>query len=318
MRSLTPALAAVLSALVVGSITVAAPRIDVPGLRTVQDEGTAVTFRPTINFAGAGVSCVDDTTRTTCTIAGGLTTAYQTVADEGSSLTQRTTVNFIGGGVSCVDNAGSSRTDCTITGAATSAYDTVQDEGVSLTQRTTIDFTGTGITCTDTGAKTQCTVSGGGAPTNATYITQTSDATLTNEQALSSLSTGLMKVTTGTGVVSTAVSGTDYAPATSGSTVLLGNGLGGFSSYAGTSCTNQFPRSLSTAGAATCASVALGTDVSGTLGGSNGGLGAAQPTCTAGDFLTCNGTSCSCATPSGGGGGLTFAQTQRLVFLGQN
>lgn len=155
-------LAAVVSALIVGSGTFAAGRIEVPGVRTVADEGTAVTFRPTLNFAGAGVSCVDDTTRTTCTIAGGLSTAYQTVADEGASLTQRATINFIGGGVSCVDNGGSSRTDCTITGAATSAYDTIQDEGVALTQRTTLDFTGAAITCTDTGAKTQCTVSGGG------------------------------------------------------------------------------------------------------------------------------------------------------------
>lgn len=56
---------------------------------------------------------------------------------------------------------------------------------------------------------------GGGsfAPTNATYITQTANGTLSAEQALSSLSTGLMKVTTATGVISTAVSGTDYAPA---------------------------------------------------------------------------------------------------------
>ncbi|WP_316196866.1 hypothetical protein [Bradyrhizobium sp. SZCCHNS3053] len=60
----------------------------------------------------------------------------------------------------------------------------------------------------------------------------------------------------GSGGFSSAASGTDYAPATSGSTVLLGNGTGGFSAYAGTSCTNQFPRSLSTAGAATCATVA--------------------------------------------------------------
>lgn len=53
----------------------------------------------------------------------------------------------------------------------------------------------------------------GGAPSNATYITQTANGTLTNEQALSSLSTGLVKVTTGTGVLSTAVGGTDYANA---------------------------------------------------------------------------------------------------------
>ena len=48
------------------------------------------------------------------------------------------------------------------------------------------------------------------APKSATYIVQTPDSTLTNEQALSSLSTGLLKNTTGTGVLSTAVAGTDY------------------------------------------------------------------------------------------------------------
>jgi hypothetical protein len=37
----------------------------------VQDEGTGLTQRTTLNFAGAGVTCADDTTRTTCTIAGG-------------------------------------------------------------------------------------------------------------------------------------------------------------------------------------------------------------------------------------------------------
>lgn len=41
------------------------------GYATIQDEGTPLTQRTTLNFAGAGVSCVDDTTRTTCTISGG-------------------------------------------------------------------------------------------------------------------------------------------------------------------------------------------------------------------------------------------------------
>lgn len=111
--------AASLAALLVGSLTIAAPRIDIPGLRTVQDEGTAVTFRPTLNFAGSGVSCVDDTTRTTCTIAG--SSGYATVQDEGSALTARTIINFTGAGVSCVDNGGSSRTDCTIAGGGGSS-----------------------------------------------------------------------------------------------------------------------------------------------------------------------------------------------------
>lgn len=45
--------------------------------------------------------------------------------------------------------------------------------------------------------------------------------------------------------------------ATTGAVLQLGDGSGGHAGYAGTSCTNQFPRSLSTAGAATCASVAV-------------------------------------------------------------
>lgn len=186
----------------------------------------------------------------------------------------------------------------------------VQQSGTRQARAHTLNC-GTNMTCSVAGGVVTLDSAGGGggggAPTNATYITQTANATLTNEQALSSLSTGVVKVTTGTGALSTAVSGTDYAPPTSGTALQAGNGSGGFSAYAGTSCTNQFPRSLSAAGAATCASVALGTDVSGTLAAGNGGLGATQPTCGAGQFLTCNGTSCSCSTPASGGSPLVLA-----------
>jgi len=74
------------------------------------------------------------------------------------------------------------------------------------------------------------------APVDATYITQTSNGTLTNEQAMGALGTGIVINTTTTGVQSI---------------------------YAGTSCTNQFPRSLNASGAATCASVAVSTDTTG-------------------------------------------------------
>lgn len=40
------------------------------GYDTVQDEGSGLTQRTTLNFAGAGVTCADDTTKTTCTITG--------------------------------------------------------------------------------------------------------------------------------------------------------------------------------------------------------------------------------------------------------
>lgn len=109
------------------------------------------------------------------------------------------------------------------------------------------------------------------APGGAAYLTQTPHASLTAEQALSALSTGLLAVETGTGVVS---------------------------SYAGAACTNQFVRSLSATGAASCASVALGADVSGSLalasltdGGATGmtlvsGGGGGDPSWSASPTLT--------------------------------
>ena len=127
---------------------------------------------------------------------------------------------------------------------------TLSDEGGAKKSVNHINCVGAGITCSTSSTFGTITVSGGGtgAPSSATYITQTCNASLSAEQCLSGNGTGIMISTTGTGVVST---------------------------YAGTSCTNQFPRSLNASGAATCASVALGSDVSGTLGVSNGGTGSA-------------------------------------------
>lgn len=100
------------------------------------------------------------------------------------------------------------------------------------------------------GAAFQCVGTGSsGAPVDATYITQTPNASLTNEQALSVLATGAVLNTTGTGVLSI---------------------------YGGASCTNQFIRALNASVAATCASVSLAADVTGTLGVANGGTGASS------------------------------------------
>jgi hypothetical protein len=127
--------------------------------------------------------------------------------------------------------------------------------------------------CTDTGGNhlnytsathafscgTTSSGGGGGAPTTATYITQTPDGTLSAEQAMSLLSTGIVKNTTTTGVLSIAAAGTDYGPPTSGNAtglVLSTTTTGAHTTYAGTTCTNQFARSLNTSGAATCNSVA--------------------------------------------------------------
>ena len=99
-------------------------------------------------------------------------------------------------------------------------------------------------------------------------MTSTALASSTNLYISSIASGALLKATTG-GQVTAALSSTDYAPATAGTSILLGNGSGGFSSYAGTSCTNQFIRSTNGAGVATCASVNLASDVTGDLPFSN-------------------------------------------------
>lgn len=78
----------------------------------------------------------------------------------------------------------------------------------------------------------------GGASPLATYLVKTATNAPVNAQVMGSLGTGLVLNTTTTGVQSI---------------------------FTGTSCTNQFPRSLSAAGVATCATVDLATDVTGTL-----------------------------------------------------
>ena len=148
----------------------------------------------------------------------------------------------------------------------------VKDEGTpqGSVRAITVNCVGAGVTCTQSGSTWTVTVAGGGggAPTSATYITQTPDATLTNEQALSLLGNGIVVNTTGTGVLTI---------------------------YTGATCTNQFIRALSASGAATCASISLTADVTGTLAQGNGGTGSGALTCAAGERLTSNGTAYSCS-----------------------
>lgn len=132
--------------------------------------------------------------------------------------------------------------------------------------------------------------------------------------------------------------GVDVVAGASLTGLVLGNGASAPSAYAGTSCTNQFPRSLDAAGAATCASVALGADVSGTLGLANGGTGVtsavddtvlvsngtvwqtkALPDCddTGGNHLnydtTTNAFSCGTSSSGGGGSGITGATNHGIM-----
>lgn len=144
--------------------------------------------------------------------------------------------------------------------------------GTSCTNQFLRSLNGTGVaTCADvtlgtdttgnfvatvTGTANQISVSGSGSETAAVTLSlpshvifpgnfRVANATTTNATTTSLYVTGLT------------------------SALSLFDANGQATEYAGTSCTNQFPRSLSAVGAATCASVALATDVSGDLAFSN-------------------------------------------------
>jgi hypothetical protein len=170
----------------------------------------------------------------------------------------------------------------------------IQEEGTSVANTRALNFTGTAVTCSPGSGRVDCAITGGsgGAPIDATYITQTSDATLTNEQALSLLSNGILKHAAG--VVSMAVSGTDYEPANTYS----GIGACGVNTWAST---------LNDTAAPTCTQPAF-SNISGTatdaqLASNYSGVGAcaantwastlndnASPTCTQPAFSNISGT----------------------------
>ena len=75
-----------------------------------------------------------------------------------------------------------------------------------------------------------CGTGGSGANALGTYLTASSTNAPANAVNLGLLTTGLLKITVaaGSATPSTAVSGTDYAPPTSGGSILYGNSAGGF------------------------------------------------------------------------------------------
>jgi hypothetical protein len=126
--------------------------------------------------------------------------------------------------------------------------------------------------------------SGGGATPALTLTTSVNGLAKGNGTALSAatsgtdysagtaaLATGIVKSTTATGALTIAAAGTDYAPATSGSALLKGNGAGGFS--AAVSATDYAPAttgsSILKASSGGFASAISGTDYAPATSGSS-------------------------------------------------
>jgi hypothetical protein len=154
--------------------------------------------------------------------------------DEANRLGHIRTLRMNGAGVSCTRSSATGT--CTISGGGGggSAHE-IRDEGVAENQRSALNFIGPTVTVTDDVGNDETEVTIAAGPDNATYWTGSSNSTLSAEHNLGALSTGLVLNTSGTP-----------------------------SAYAGTSCTNQFPRSLNGSGAATCQSVA-DADITGTI-----------------------------------------------------
>jgi hypothetical protein len=123
----------------------------------------------------------------------------------------------------------------------------------------------------------------GSGDLDAGYWVRTARVDLTDETVMGALGTGVVLNTTTTGVPTI---------------------------YAGTSCTNQFVRSLNASAAATCATVALLTDTSGTLTVARGGTGLTSGTSggilafTASGTLASSGALTANALVLGGGAGV--------------
>jgi hypothetical protein len=147
-----------------------------------------------------------------------------------------------------------------ITAPATGATLTIAD-GATLTASATATVSGT-----NTGDQT-ISITGDVTASGSTGVL-TSTVTKINGTSLAGLATGILKNTTGTGVPSIAVSGSDYAPATSGNSILYGNSAGGFSNVtigSGVDFTGGTLSATGTGGTVTTVSVTTANGVSGTV-----------------------------------------------------
>lgn len=81
------------------------------GGHTILNDGTPMTARSRLSFAGNGITVSDDSGNDWTLV----NFARHTIQNEGSALTSRASLNFIGASVTAADDSGNSRTNVTIT-----------------------------------------------------------------------------------------------------------------------------------------------------------------------------------------------------------
>lgn len=286
-----------------GNLTCEAPAAgSTPSVSCAADEA--------LNWNGSAWSCISKV-RAAYMADAGLTAAALEANPTDCGANQYATAIAANGNLTCAQVTGGQ-----VSGAVGTATALAADPADCTAGQyaTTIAASGA-LTCSQV-AYSQLT----GAPTIPTdisgegYWVKTASGNLSNEVAMGSLGTGLVLNTTTTGIPTI---------------------------YGGTSCTNQFARSINGSGVATCAAVALGSDVTGSLPIDKGGttetastedavlVGAGAtdwapavlPGCSGAttDKLLYNSTTnaFSCGTDQGGaGGGISFAEAAAANLAG--
>jgi hypothetical protein len=235
--------------------------------RTNLGLGTMATQNSTnVSISGGTLASVTLTTPTISSITntGTLTLPNQTDTLVGRATTDVLTNKTLTSPVMTTPSLGvasaTSINKVAITAPATGSTLTIAD-GATLTASATATVSGT-----NTGDQT-ISITGDVTASGSTSALA-STVTKINGTSLAGLATGILKNTTGTGVPSIAVSGSDYAPATSGSSILYGNGAGGFSNVtigSGVAFSGGTLSATGNGGTVTSVSVTTANGVSGTV-----------------------------------------------------
>jgi len=235
--------------------------------RTNLGLGTMATQNSTnVSISGGTLASVTITTPTISSITntGTLTLPNQTDTLVGRATTDTLTNKTLTSPVMTTPSLGvasaTSVNKVAITAPATGSTLTIVD-GATLTASATATVSGT-----NTGDQT-ISITGDVTASGSTGVL-TSTVTKINGTSLAGLATGILKNTTGTGVPSIALSGSDYAPATSGSSILYGNSAGGFSNVtigSGVAFSGGTLSATGNGGTVTSVSVTTANGVSGTV-----------------------------------------------------